>query len=118
MLEESVETELSSILGHERTREWSGVVGMRFSITVDQHKGFKERKENISVKPQAGISRLTAWECRRMVRRMENARKNTTYPPPEVFAAQKRREEGDFISGIKKNFLGSLRRADYVARPG
>ena len=60
-------------------------------------------------------------ESWRVVRRLENARKNVTRPPPEVLPACARRTKAQggrgFYLGDKKNFLGSLRRADYVAWP-
>ena len=66
----------------------------------------KDEIKDAFAKPEESMGKLSVWEGRRVVRRMENARKNTTYAPPEVLAAQKRREEGDFISGIKKTFWG------------
>ena len=77
----------------------------------------KDEIKDAFAKPEESMGKLSVWESRRVVRRMENARKNTTYPPPEVLAAQKRRDGRGFYLGDKKNFLGSLRRADYVARP-
>ena len=52
-----------------------------------------------------------------MVRRMENARKNTTYPAAGSFGRTKAKGGRGFYLWDKKNFLGSLRRADYVAKP-